>query len=306
MRSQISQRPNVVRFFAWAIATQFVTIGLLIGCNDITSDRAKKSTNQNLIGTWEFKNQDGAKTGTAIFEPKSDADGDVYILSNDLPSGKTAIAGKYKVNSSSNPQQLDLIFGDLTTQTIYEIGSDGQLKIANSVPDQARPTTLDRQPQLLNKVSESTTVANNVKILRSPDLISSSALIRQTEHKSYIRAIMRSQQQIFQQNGQFSNDVNQLMLGLPLNSDFYSYKITIWEDSRSGNLIQIVQNSAVPLKDGLKAYTGIVYAIANKDTNQKTTKSMMCESNLPTQVIPTKPKNQDEGYICPNAYTLIN
>ena len=111
MRSQIFQRPNVVivRSLAWAIATQFVTIGLLVSCNDITNDRAKKSTNQNLIGTWEFKNQDGAKTGTAIFEPKSDADGNVYILSNDSPSGKTAIAGKYKVNSSSNPQQLDLI-----------------------------------------------------------------------------------------------------------------------------------------------------------------------------------------------------
>jgi len=305
MRKHVLQKNVVFRFIDQTMIVLFIMVGLLVGCNGM-EDRTKKSTNQNLIGTWEFKNQDGAKTGTAIFEPKSDADGDVYILNNDLPSGKTAIAGKYKVNSSSNPQQLDFIFGDLTTQTIYEIGNDGQLKIANSVPEQARPTTLDPQPQLLNKVSDSTTVASDVKILRSPDLISSSALIRQTEHKSYIRAIMRSQQQIFQQNGQFSNDVNQLMLGLPLNSDFYTYKITIWEDSRSGQLIQIVQNSVVPLKDGLKAYTGIVYAIASNDANQKTTKSILCESNLPTKAIPTKPKNQDEGYICPNAYTLVN
>ncbi len=306
MRSQIFQRSNLVRFFAWAIATQLITSGLLIGCND-TNNRPKISTNPKLAGTWEFKNQEGVKTGTAIFETQNDVDGNIYILSNDLPLGKTAIAGKFKTNSSTNPQQLDLIFGDLTTQTIYEIDKDGQLKIANSVPDQVRPTVLDSRLQQLTKISDNTTVASDIKILRSPDLISSSALIRQTEHKSSIRAIMRSQQQIFQQNGQFSNDLNQLMLGLPLNSDFYSYKITIWEDSGSaGKSIQIVQNNAVPLKDGLKAYTGIVYAIASNDTNQKTIKSILCESNLPTKAIPTKPKNQDEGYICPDAYTLMN
>jgi hypothetical protein len=109
---------------------------------------------------------------------------------------------------------------------------------------------------------------------------------------------MRSQQQIFQEKGQFSQDINQLKSGLSLNSDFYNYKVTIL-----GNL---VQHSAIPLKDGLKAYTGIVYAIVSSDTNQKATKLLLCESNFPTQEMPTKPQNQDEGYKCPNAYTSIN
>jgi hypothetical protein len=109
---------------------------------------------------------------------------------------------------------------------------------------------------------------------------------------------MRSQQQIFQEQGQFSQDINQLTSGLSLNSEFYSYKVTILGD--------LVQNSAVPLKDGLKAYTGIVYAIASTDADQKATKLLLCESNIPTKQIPTKPQNQDEGYKCPNAYTSIN
>jgi len=297
MRSQIAKKIAVVITIFQAIAIPCITIGLLIGCN-ITGDRIKISTNHKLAGTWEFKNQDGVKTGTAIFETQNDVDGNIYILSDDLPSGKTAIAGKFKINSSTNPQQLDLIFGDLTTQTIYEIGNDGQLKIANAVPDQVRPIVLDSQPQQLTKVSDNTTVASDVKILRSPDLVSSSALIREAESKSSIRAIMRSQQQIFQAQGKFSQDINQLKSGLSLNSEFYSYKITILGD--------LVQNSAIPLKDGLKAYTGIVFAIANSDNNQKTTKLLMCESNISTKAIPAIPKNQDDVYICPETYTAIN
>ena len=299
MRKIISKKnveTVVVRIFCQVIALPCITISLLVACN--TGDRLKDSTNHKLGGTWEFKNPDGAKTGTAIFETQNDVDGNVYILSNDLPSGKTAIAGTFKVNSSKTPQQIDLTFGDLTTQTIYEINNGGQLRIANSVPNQSRPTSLDSQPQQLTKISDSTAIPNDIKILRSQDLIATSALIYEAESKSSIRAIMRSQQQIFQEQGQFSIDINQLKSGLSLNSEFYSYKVTILGD--------LVQNSAVPLKDGLRAYTGIVYAIASADNEQKTTKLLLCESNIPTKQIPTKPQNQDEGYKCPNAYTSIN
>lgn len=282
-----------------AIAIPCLTLSLLVACN--TGDHPKESSSHKLTGTWEFKNQDGVKNGMAIFDSQNGIDGNVYILSNDLPSGKTAIAGKFKVNSSTNPQQLDLIFGDLTTQTIYEIGNDGQLKIANTVPDQPRPTTLDAQPQQLKKISDSTSIASDIKILRSPDLAASSTLVHETESKSYIRAIMRSQQQIFQEKGQFSTDINLLTSGFKLNSEAYNYKIALL-DTASGLL---VQNSAVPIKDGLKAYTGFVYVITN-DRNQKITKPLLCESNIPLKAIPPIPKKQDEDYICPDAYIKIN
>ncbi len=306
MRSRNSQSSPLVKMTVWAIASSWITMGLLFGCSN-NSDRPKSPVNQKLFGTWEFRNQDGIKNGSAIFEPKNDAngivEGNVYILTIDLPSGKTAIAGKYKVNSNTSPQQLDLIFGDLTTQTIYEIDNDGQLKIANSAPEQVRPTILDSQPQQLTKVSDSTNITGNIKILRSPDLIGSSALIREAESKSYIRAIGRSQQQIFQEKGQFSTDINQLTSGLSLNSEFYNYKITVLGDSNAGLM---VKNSATPLKDGLKAYMSIVYTILSDDSNQKATKSILCESDIPTKAIPPNPKNQDDGYICPDAYTAIN
>ena len=298
MRSTFAKKVVLSRLLAFAIAIPCITIGLL-GCNSTgsTGDRAKKSINYKLAGTWEFKNQDGVKTGTAIFATQNDVDGDVYIL-GDLSLGKTAIAGKFKVNPIKNPPQLDLIFGDLTTKTIYEIDNDGKLKIANAVPEQARPRVLDAQPQRLTKVSDSTSIASDVKILRSPDLVGSSLLIREAESKSYLRAIMRSQQQIFQVQGQFTQDINQLRSGLVLNSEFYNYKTTIFGD--------LAQHSAIPLKDGLKAYTGIVYAIAGSEPNQKATKLLLCESNISTKQIPPMPQNQDEGYKCPNAFTSIN
>ncbi len=298
MRSKVVKKSTVVTALFQAISIPCLTLSLLVACN--TGDRHKGANSQKLAGTWEFKNQDGVKNGMAIFDSQNGIEGNVYILSNDLASGKTAIAGKFKVNPSTNPQQLDLTFGDLTTQTIYEIGNDGQLKIANTVPDQPRPTTLDAQPQQLTKVSDNTSIASDIKTLRSPDLAASSSLIREAESKSYIRAIMRSQQQIFQENGQFSTDINLLATGLQLNSEFYNYKITLL-DTGSGLL---VQNSAVPIKDGLKAYTGIVYA--TNDSRQSATKPLLCESNIPMKVIPPFPKKQDEDYICPDAYIRIN
>lgn len=297
MTPQIAKKASVAKLFAKVTTTSCVVMGLLIGCND-TGTLIKESNSQKLGGTWEFKKQNGVKTGTAIFETQNDVNGNIYILSDDLPLGKTAIAGTFKVNSSKTPQQLDITFDDLTTQTIYEINSDGQLKIANSVPNQPRPRALDSQPQQLTKISDSTAMASDIKILRSPDLIATSALIREAESKSSIRAIMRSQQQIFQEQGQFSQDINQLKSGLSLNSEFYYYKITILGD--------LVQHSAIPVKDGLKAYTGIVYAITGSEANPKATKLLLCESNIPAKQIPPAPQNQDEGYKCPSAYTSIN
>ncbi len=298
MSSLKFDKTNVCRKF-YRTAILYLTLSLLVACN--LGDRSKATNSQKLTGTWEFKNPDGTKNGMAIFDSQNGLDGDVYILSNDLPLGKTAIAGKYKIDVSKHPPEIDLTFGDLTTQTIYEIGNDGQLKIANTVPNQPRPNTFDAQPQQLNKISDNTNIASDIKILRSPDLAASSALIHEAESKSYIRAIMRSQQQIFQEKGQFSTDINLLASGLKLNSEFYNYQATVL-DTASGLL---VQNSAIPIKEGLKAYTGIVYAIAN-DSNQKATKPLLCESNIPIRVIPPIPKKQDEDYICPDAYIRIN
>jgi uncharacterized protein (TIGR03067 family) len=294
-------KPALVRSFQSIAILFLISTSLFIGCNSV-GDRPKDANNQKLSGTWEFKNQDGFKNGTAIFDSQNGIDGDVYIVSNDLPLGKTAIAGRYKVNLNTNPQQLDLTFGDLTTQTIYEVSNYGKLKIANTVPNQPRPTTLETQPQQLTKVSDSTNIASDIKILRSPDLIASSILIREAESKSYIRAIMRSQQNVFQEKGQFSTDINQLVSGLTLNSEFYSYKITVI-DTGSG---LIAQHSAIPLQDGLKAYTGFVYVIVGNESNQKVTKPFLCESDISTKAVPPVPKKQDEDYICPDTYIRIN
>ncbi|MFM7887204.1 MAG: type IV pilin-like G/H family protein [Pseudanabaena sp.] len=302
MRQSASRtyRKSIFERVCQAIAMSCLTLSLLVACN--SGDRHKEIASQKLTGTWEFKNSDGTKNGIAIFDSQNGIEGNVYIVSNDSSLGKTAIAGKYKVDPSKHPPEIDLTFGDLTTQTIYEISNDGQLKIANTVPDQPRPNTLDAQPQQLTKVSDNTSIASDIKILRSPDLVASSALIHEAESKSYIRAIMRAQQQIFQEKGHLSTDINILASGLKLNLEFYSYKITLL-DTDSGLL---VQNSAVPIKDGLKAYTGFVYAIAN-DSNQKVTKTLLCESNIPMkEILPIPPKKQDEGYSCPHIYIKIN
>lgn len=285
---------------AFVFFTSGLVSGLLVSCNP-TSDRVRDASTQKLAGTWEFKNSDGGKIGTAIFETQNDIDGNVYIFSNDLSSGKIAIAGKFKANPHTNPQQLDFVFGDLTTQTIYEVDRNGLLKIANAVPDRVRPDDLGWQPQQLTKISDRMTIDSDIKILKSADLASSTAAIRENEGKASIRAILRSQQQIFQEKGQFSTDINQIKSGLQLSSDLYTYKVNLFTEGSE----LMLQHSAIPVKDGLKAYTGIIYTISGEN-GQKATRLIMCESNLTTKAIASKPQNQDEGYRCPDNYTFID
>ncbi|MBD2175751.1 type IV pilin-like G/H family protein [Pseudanabaena sp. FACHB-1998] len=298
----INKPQPLAKVFTYCIAMGL--LGLLVSCNN--SDRATSVSDQKLMGTWAFQNADGSKSGTAIFEPKSEVngniEGNIYLLTNDLATGRTAIAGKYRINAGNSPPQLDLVFEDLTTRTIYEIDRDGKLKIANALPEQNRPNNIDEQAQQLTKISESTVLDKDIKVLKSQDLLNASALVRQTESKSYIRAILRSQQQIFQEKGQFSNELTQVTSGLKLNTDFYNYTINL---STNNPVELMVQNNAIPLKDGLKAYTGIVYAIAN-ESNEKATKALICESNTTTKELPSTPKKLEQEYICPDGYTSTN
>ena len=66
MKPQIAKKSAVAGLFAKVIATSCIAMGLLLGCND-TGTLIKESNSQKLGGTWEFKKQNGVKTGTAIF-----------------------------------------------------------------------------------------------------------------------------------------------------------------------------------------------------------------------------------------------
>ncbi len=267
----------------------------------------------SLIGTWEFQadgNSPDRLIGAAVFEQERGdsmrSEGKIYILSPDSPQGRTAIAGKYKANWQVTPHQLDIVLGDLTTKTIYEVNRSGQLKISNTLPDQPRPKTLDPSPQTLIRKSGEATLPNDVKILQSQDLLPAADLVREAETKAYLRATMRSQQQLWQRSGQFSQDLAELSLGLPINlnqSNFYEYRVVV-------NQGQLAQHLAIPKQNGLKAYLGVVAIAPNEDVSENSTsaaitKILFCESNSATKATPPSAIWQESGYSCPRGYTSI-
>ena len=308
-----------LRISKQAIACTLILIfsGYLTGCgnqnffdfgaNDSKSDQSQAPvTGASLVGTWEFQEADRL-IGTAIFEQErgdsTRSEGKIYILSPDSPQGRTAIAGKYKANWQVTPHQLDIVLGDLTTATIYEINRSGQLKIANTLPDQPRPKTLDPSPQTLIRKSGDIAIPNDVKILQSQDLLPAANLVREAESKAYLRAIMRSQQQLWQRSGQFSQDLAELSLGLPVNlnqSKFYEYRVVV-------NQGQLAQHLAIPKQDGLKAYVGVVAIDSSENLSESSsvTKLLFCESNSATKATPPAPILQESGYSCPRGYTSI-
>jgi Type IV pilin-like G and H, putative len=241
-----------------------------------------------------------------IFAPE----GNMFLV---LEREKKAQKATYKFDPTTKPQNLDISFQGETAQTILEFTSDGQLRlqIDGADPKKKRPTDFNDKVMLLKKVSDVTTLPSDVKLTDSaekPGVTSplepsdrDSTSVKQGRARNFIRTLNRASQAYFVENERFSGDIDQLLKGFGSkpNSPNYDFSLALIDEKKA------VQTIVVAKLEGLKSYTGLTYAIAPQPQGN-VTKSIVCESDRPTQEKPSAPEVVNNEANCPTGYTPLN
>jgi hypothetical protein len=174
------------------------------------------------------------------------------------------------------------LFIPAVTQSIYASGSAPTI-----VGGILMPNIL-----LLTRISTDTTLDANIEF---PVTASLASRAWQSEAKTYVGAMNRSQQAFFLEKEYFTNKLEDLGLGIKPQTENYKYQIMVL-DSKKG-----VQNIALAQKDNLKSYTGLVYTVPMPDPRDVTSIAILCESQKPTRTSPPKFKLTPNP-TCPEGY----
>ncbi|NES73942.1 MAG: hypothetical protein F6K24_56540, partial [Okeania sp. SIO2D1] len=109
-----------------------------------------------------------------------------------------------------------------------------------------------------------------LSVIALPSFLNQAIKAKQSEARMYISAINKGQQAYYAENGEFSDNISDLGLGIQLETANYSYDIS---RINSGPYVISTANA----KDGqLKSYSGIVYL---KDSR---TQAMICATDKPS------------------------
>lgn len=107
--------------------------------------------------------------------------------------------------------------------------------------------------------------------------------------KTYIGTINRSQQLRQLDNSAFARNIEELELGIDLESSDYRYKIIVSDDDMAAV-------SATARKRGLKSFVGAVFMVEDDD-GYLTTKAIVCESDKPSKSPPSLPSTTQDGVL---------
>ena len=110
---------------------------------------------------------------------------------------------------------------------------------------------------------------------------------RESEARTYIGSINRGQQAFRMENSSFAEDIDEIGLGIPSESDHYKYEITISDDDMTAA-------TATAKTGGIRSFVGAVFIVSD-DEGYATTKAILCQSNRPSKSAPSLPSVAEGG-----------
>ena len=277
-----------------------------------TQSQSPAVTNSNasrFVGQWRLKDYLPIPL-TVVFTQ----DGKLFVL---LPSYLTSLVSlfnpsvsgggsvnafefRYKINSTTQPMQIDLISpGDNeTVMTIFDFTSDGQLRIEweGLLPGQPRPTEFSVGTIFLQKMSNTTLLPRNTQII---DLAQQKRQGQETESQQSISSINSAQEASYVEKQKFATAIGDLGIDIKPETETYSYQIVPQSGSIPSTMV-----TAKSKNPQLKSYTGAVFAF--KANDEVTTVSVICGTDKPSTtppVMPMAPKNAEEAIKCPAGST---
>ena len=122
---------------------------------------------EKFLGQWLTKEPLEGDTVMFVFAPE----GKLYILSGTSASGN-AIANQvhYRLDDKPQPMHLDVILAaDTTVETLFEFTADGDLRVQmlGTRPGKLRPTRLDDNATLFQKISDDTTLPLGIELKKA-------------------------------------------------------------------------------------------------------------------------------------------
>ena len=144
-----------------------------------------------------------------------------------------------------------------------------------------------------------------------PSFLNQTAKAKQSEAKTYVATIGKTQQAYFTEKGTFAPALSYLSLGTPAATDNYSY-LSIGTSSTD------VTYGASTQKPNLKVYVGRIVTSSLASTSEVYSNSIVCESQpqsaptaasaVPTGTVTAAPTNNNDtsnGYqTCPTNYQI--
>ena len=98
----------------------------------------------------------------------------------------------------------------------------------------------------------------------------------------YVGSMNRAQQAYRVENKEFTNELDQLYLGIDRETENYKYLIRATDSATF--------HYAISKQDDLESYIGAVFFAVYPDTQEEITLTIMCEAAEPGKVIPAEPQ----------------
>lgn len=306
--------PNFGKFsFASKLLTSSVFIPLLVTLNATVlaqpstaptppqsqPNQQKNPIVQKLLGQWQAQDP-SLDTINFIFAPE----GKLFVY---FPKSNTPFAAefKYRINGIPKPMHIDVTIPNTQEPvlTIFELTADGQLRLQlqDTNPGKPRPTAFSSQASLFKKVSNATTLPDNIKVY-NPEEENQASDRPEVEGKQIIGSINRVQQAYYLENATFAQTIEQLAIGIKPETENYRYQIV-----SPGKRPQSAISTAAAKKPELKSYTGIVFT--RKVQGEILTFTAICETDRPSTIPPVTPKlpiKESQAVQCPRGSHLLS
>jgi hypothetical protein len=232
---------------------------------------------KKLLGKWENKDSLGMDVNFLFT-----ADGKLFLIMG-IAEKSGAYPLEYRINSTPNPMYLDIILPDnpKPVLTIFDFTADGKmrLQIKDTNPGQPRPNKFSPDVSVFTKVSDNTTLPENVEVI-DPNMEKSA---NNPEAETIIKSMNRAQQAYFIEFNKFAKTIQELQMGMNSESENYRYRVI----SQGKNNQRVVQ-TATAKKPDLKSYTGIVFL--KKTNGEILTNTAICATVKPATKPPAIPK----------------
>ena len=281
------------------------------------ASRLDSITNQ-LLGQWQARDPKTNELVTFVFTPESK----LLIVLPDKEGASIAIAMSYQVDVTTQPMQLEVIASpEEVAQTIFELTKEGKLRLElNGIdPRQPRPTAFSSNATLFEKISDSTTLPEDLQIVELETQPKSSKPNIPTQ---FISLLTQAQQAYYLENGKFAADAEELGIVTNLETQFYRYEIVAQDDSQQDGSAEVrpstedeqtltpIQSVAITAqpKPGseLPSYVGSLFI--TEVEGKTTTIKGICESDEFATALSTMPSIVQDGSLviqCPVGFTLV-